>query len=192
VAEGPRWPLPDGEPQFELATGISAATALGKTDQQLFGRAPAELGSAYDGTATRSAVEFEDEAALRGGPIYLATEFPLLRPDGKPRALCRIASDISGAGELVAAIRRVLSGGRAGGPPAELAAAGIAPDEMLSRRELEVLRHIANGLAIKKIAETLAISTSTVHTHRAHIVEKLNLRSDVELSRYAVRHGLIE
>src|SRR5687767_13719680 len=115
-----------------------------------------------------------------------------MRHDGNPRALYRIGSDISGGGDTVTPIRDDVSVRDAADPLAELARAGIAPDEMLSRRELDVLRHIANGLAIKKIAETLAISTSTVHTHRAHIVEKLNLRSDVELSRYAVRHGLIE
>ena len=48
------------------------------------------------------------------------------------------------------------------------------------------------GLARREIADRLALSPSTVHTHRARILGKLQLRSDVELSRYAVRNRLVE
>jgi DNA-binding NarL/FixJ family response regulator len=55
-----------------------------------------------------------------------------------------------------------------------------------------VLRFIATGLAVKEIADRLSLSASTVHTHRARILLKLHLRSDVELSRYATRHRLVD
>ncbi len=99
------------------------------------------------------------------------------------------------AEELVNAIRSVLAGVRYVSPAlAERLAAGRArpAHELLSRRELEVLRLIADGCPVKEIAEKLGLSVSTVHTHRTHILEKLNLRSDVELARYAVSHRLVD
>jgi DNA-binding NarL/FixJ family response regulator len=65
------------------------------------------------------------------------------------------------------------------------AAAGLTP------REQEVLSHIAAGLSNREIAERLTVSLSTVQTHYAHIIEKLNLRNRTELVKYALRHGLI-
>lgn len=98
------------------------------------------------------------------------------------------------ADELVGAIRRVLGGGRYVSPAlAERLATG-APSrhELLSPRELQVLRLIARGRSVKGIAEELSLSVSTVHTHRAHVLAKLNLRSDVDLARYAVQIRLVD
>ncbi len=64
--------------------------------------------------------------------------------------------------------------------------------ESLTPREEEVLGHIAAGLSNREIAERLTVSLSTVQTHYAHIIEKLNLRNRTELVKYALRHGLIE
>jgi two-component system, NarL family, response regulator NreC len=61
----------------------------------------------------------------------------------------------------------------------------------LTPREQEVLGHIAAGLSNREIAERLTVSLSTVQTHYAHIIEKLNLRNRTELVKYAIRHGLI-
>lgn len=61
----------------------------------------------------------------------------------------------------------------------------------LTAREHEVLSHIASGLSNREIAERLTVSLSTVQTHYAHIIEKLNLRNRTELVKYALRHGLI-
>jgi DNA-binding NarL/FixJ family response regulator len=98
------------------------------------------------------------------------------------------------ADELVSAIRTALAGKRYVSPAlaSRLAGGEAAPHELLSPRELEVLRFIATGLAVKEIADRLSLSASTVHTHRARILLKLHLRSDVELSRYAVRHRLAD
>jgi DNA-binding NarL/FixJ family response regulator len=98
------------------------------------------------------------------------------------------------ADELVSAIRTALAGKRYVSPAlaSRLAGGEAAPHELLSPRELEVLRFIATGLAVKEIADRLSLSASTVHTHRARILLKLHLRSDVELSRYAVRHRLVD
>lgn len=60
----------------------------------------------------------------------------------------------------------------------------------LSDREREVLLLLAQGLSNPEIAERLAISQSTFQTHRAHILEKLSLRTTRDLVKYAVQHGL--
>jgi DNA-binding NarL/FixJ family response regulator len=103
------------------------------------------------------------------------------------------------ADELVTAIRAATSGRRYMSQwlarrlaSSETPREQTAPHELLSPRELEVLRFIATGLAVKEIADRLSLSASTVHTHRARILLKLHLRSDVELSRYATRHRLVD
>jgi DNA-binding NarL/FixJ family response regulator len=99
------------------------------------------------------------------------------------------------AAEVVAAIRKVVHGYRYMSPslaPRFAQAKTPLSRELLSPRELEVLCLIASGLTVKEIAAQLGLSISTVHTHRARLLEKLHLRSDVELSRYAIRHHLDE
>jgi DNA-binding NarL/FixJ family response regulator len=64
--------------------------------------------------------------------------------------------------------------------------------EPLTAREQEVVKLVAEGYTNKQIAETLVISEKTVERHRANILEKLGMRDRVELTRYAIRHGLIE
>ncbi len=64
------------------------------------------------------------------------------------------------------------------------------PAESLTPREVEVLCLIAQGYSNRQIAETLSISIRTVESHRANLMGKLNLRSRVELVRYAKEHGL--
>ena len=63
--------------------------------------------------------------------------------------------------------------------------------EMLSEREREIFQLIAEGKANKEMAALLSISPSTVETHRARIMEKLDLHSAAEIVLYAVRRGVI-
>jgi len=62
----------------------------------------------------------------------------------------------------------------------------------LSPRESEVLKLIAEGHTSREIAELLVISEKTVDRHRANLLEKLGLRNRVDLTRYAIRRGLVE
>ena len=62
----------------------------------------------------------------------------------------------------------------------------------LTPRELEILKLIADAHTSKEIAEMLFISVKTVERHRANILEKLGMRDRVELTRYAIRRGLIQ
>jgi DNA-binding NarL/FixJ family response regulator len=64
--------------------------------------------------------------------------------------------------------------------------------ELLTPRELEVLKLIAEGNSSKEIATTLVLSIKTVESHRANILSKLGMRDRVDLTRYAIRRGLIE
>jgi two-component system response regulator NreC len=63
--------------------------------------------------------------------------------------------------------------------------------ETLTDREREVLQLIAEGSSTRQIAELLHISVKTVETHRAHLMDKLELRSTAELTQYAIRKGVI-
>jgi len=65
-----------------------------------------------------------------------------------------------------------------------------SPFEALSTREREVLQLLSEGKSTKQIAEKLFVSAKTVETHRMHIMEKLNMHTIAELTRYAIREGL--
>ena len=69
--------------------------------------------------------------------------------------------------------------------------AGRGPDEVLTKRELEVVKLVAEGHTSDEIAELLVISRRTVDRHRANILEKLELRDRVDVTRYAIRRGLV-
>jgi two-component system, NarL family, invasion response regulator UvrY len=105
----------------------------------------------------------------------------------------------SAAAEVAQAIRKVISGGKyvsaalAEQLATELDEQGGKPlHETLSDREFQVMRLIAAGKKSSEIAEELAVSVNTINTYRVRIFEKMKMQSNVELSRYAVEHGLIE
>ncbi len=66
------------------------------------------------------------------------------------------------------------------------------PEDPLSPRESEIVKLIAEGYSSRDIADTLVISEKTVERHRANILAKLGMRDRVELTRYAIRRGLVE
>jgi len=99
--------------------------------------------------------------------------------------------------ELVTAVTRVIRGGKYFGPEVlEHAALGMHPDrddrphERLSDREYQVLRMIGSGRTVSEIANELVLSVKTVSTYRARVLEKMEMRTNAELTHYAVRHRL--
>ncbi len=101
--------------------------------------------------------------------------------------------------ELIAAVRRVAGGGRyvsqaVGNVLAEglSAAPGQPLVERLSDREYQVLRMLADGKSPAEIASEFALSVKTVSTYRGRILEKLGLKNNAELVRFAVREGLAD
>jgi two-component system, NarL family, invasion response regulator UvrY len=101
--------------------------------------------------------------------------------------------------ELAAAVRKVIGGGKyVTAALAERLAAHVGGDlaqashEALSNRELQVLRLVASGRSLKQIAAELNLSEKTIATYRARIAEKLSISTNVELTRYALRHKLVD
>jgi DNA-binding NarL/FixJ family response regulator len=86
-------------------------------------------------------------------------------------------------GAVRALIREHLERTRSGDDP---------PADPISPRESEVVKLVAEGFTSREIAATLSISEKTVERHRANILDKLGLRDRVELTRYAIRRGLVE
>lgn len=101
--------------------------------------------------------------------------------------------------ELVAAIREVAKGGRYVHPTlgarlieAEASERRRAEEDPLSDREREVLKLLALGQTNQEIAAMLFISVRTAETHRAHIMQKLQLLNRADLVRYALAQGLLK
>jgi two-component system response regulator NreC len=93
--------------------------------------------------------------------------------------------------DLVRAIREVARGGRYLDPAIGGWALSRADDEVLTERELEVLRLVALGYTNSEIAKRMYLSPRTVETHRANLQSKLKLNGRPELVRYALEHGVI-
>lgn len=69
---------------------------------------------------------------------------------------------------------------------------GRLPDSVLTPREEEILKLVAEGHTARQIADLLVISVKTVDRHRSNILSKLGMRDRLELTRYAIRSGLVE
>lgn len=103
--------------------------------------------------------------------------------------------------ELISAIRTVAAGNKylgkdvsdviTSGYLRRINADDVLEKEMLSKREVEILKLIAEGMGNKEISEKLFISIRTVESHKNHIMQKLGCRSVVEMVRYAIKNGLI-
>jgi two-component system invasion response regulator UvrY len=101
--------------------------------------------------------------------------------------------------ELLAAVRKLAAGGtyvsstimdhmigRLGDSSSE------APESTLSDREIQVLVRLARGSTTREVSEDLHLSISTVETYRSRILEKLNLRNNSDLTRFAIKRRLID
>ena len=100
--------------------------------------------------------------------------------------------------DIVAGLRKAASGGRyLTAAVADLLANAVsevsaqAPHELLSQREHQVFRLLAQGQSVGQIASLLNLSSNTVSTYRARILEKTGVRNDVELALYAVRQQVV-
>src|SRR6202158_3645608 len=101
--------------------------------------------------------------------------------------------------ELVRALNKVAAGGRyvSHALAEELVidlerGSDRPPHETLSNREFEVLRLIASGKTVGQIAELLPLSDRTVSTYRARILEKMGMRTNAELTHYAIQNNLVD
>jgi DNA-binding NarL/FixJ family response regulator len=85
--------------------------------------------------------------------------------------------------EVVSVLKRVLEG--------RDHVAAKFPHQHLSEREIQVLRHVVTGKGPTEIAQELSLGVSTVSTYRARILKKMHMKTDADLIRYAVQHGLL-
>lgn len=69
--------------------------------------------------------------------------------------------------------------------------AAIKPHENLSDREFDVLKLLASGKSVTEISEQLSLGATTVSTYRSRIMDKMSMRSNADLTRYALENGLI-
>lgn len=94
--------------------------------------------------------------------------------------------------ELASAMATVAAGGRFVSPALPAVPHTAYPSQVLTSRQREVLQLIAEGHTLRAIAERLFISVKTVETHKAQLMERLDLRNVASLTRYAIRAGLID
>jgi DNA-binding NarL/FixJ family response regulator len=100
--------------------------------------------------------------------------------------------------QLVQAIRKICTGGKYVSPRlAEKIASDLAadknlpPHEKLSDREYQVMRMIASGKTVGEIARELCLSEKTISTHRTRILEKMEMKTNAQLTYYAVHNDLV-
>jgi DNA-binding NarL/FixJ family response regulator len=105
----------------------------------------------------------------------------------------------SAPAKLVQAIRKVVRGGKyVSQTLAEKLVFDLdsdmdrIPHETLSDREFQVLCMIASGKTVGDIAEELALSVKTISTYRVRILEKLQMKNNAEITRYAIKQGLVD
>jgi two-component system, NarL family, invasion response regulator UvrY len=101
--------------------------------------------------------------------------------------------------ELVGAVRKVIAGGRyVSAALAEKMASYLSvdaqqpPHERLSDREFLILRLIASGKTVGEIAKELSLSVKTISTYRTRTLEKMGMRTNAELTHYAIQNQLVE
>lgn len=144
----------------------------------------------------------EDVRKARPGlPVLVLSMYPA--EEFGVRALkagaCGFVNKRSAPDELVTAVKAALDGRRyiseelANRMATDLQrGGGAAPHEALSAREYQVMTAIARGKSLKEIAAELSISAKTVGTYHTRLLAKLGLKSDVEVTRYAILNKLVD
>lgn len=146
--------------------------------------------------ATRKLLQIHDDMKVIVVTIHVEEPFPsrLLKAgaSGYLTKGCAVT-------EIVDAIRSVHNGKRFIGKDVaqQLALTMLpgndkSPFDALSQRELQVMLMVTQGLKIQEIADKLCLSPKTVSTYRYRLFEKLDVKSDVELTHLAMRHGMMD
>jgi DNA-binding NarL/FixJ family response regulator len=105
---------------------------------------------------------------------------------------------VSAPDELVKAIRKIMQGGRyiseslAEKIADHLTLGNRLPHETLSDREYQIMCQIASGMSAEQIADGLNISVHTVYSYRNRLLDKMKMKSNVELTRYAIQNKLLD
>src|SRR5215468_185042 len=140
----------------------------------------------------------DDHAVVREGLKRIISENPGMAVTAGAGAAGYLTKE-SAPAKLVQAIRKVVRGGKyVSQTLAEKLVYDLdsdtskAPHEALSDREYQVLCMIASGKTVTDIADELALSVKTISTYRVRILEKLNMKNNAELTRYAIKESLVD
>lgn len=146
--------------------------------------------------ATRRLMQYDDSIKIIAVSMYADDPFPGRMLSAG--AMGYLTKDCA-ADEIVVAIRKVKAGGNyitpsiAGTLAIKLATGQTSsPFGKLSQREMQVMLMVTNGSSIQEISDTLCLSPKTVSTYRYRLFEKLDVHNDVELTRLAMRFGVLE
>jgi PAS domain S-box-containing protein len=187
----------------ERLLGQDAASVLGRPCHEVlrgrdyFGnRFCGESCSVMEMVRNREPVRhFEMEIAKSSGETMQATFSIVVIPGSKPTrfTIVHLFQPAGRGREADELVRRILKTSAAPAPPALI---GISPAsgavaDVLTARELEVLRFMADGASTQRIADALFISTATVRNHTQHILDKLDVHSKLEAVSLAYRNRLI-
>jgi DNA-binding NarL/FixJ family response regulator len=128
-------------------------------------------------------VHSEDQYAVRA---IRAGAAGFLTKESAPDKLIEAVRKVAGGGryistELAETLASVLAGDVSG-----------APHERLSDREFEILKLLASGKTVSEVAQDLSLSVKTVSTHRTRLLKKMEMRTNAELTHYALRNHLVE
>jgi len=196
VRRGTRQLLLEGIPDAAIAEAADARHAL-----SVMVSVPVDLVVLDVALPDRDGLDLLVELRRRWPKVPVLVLSALPEDAFAPRALRLGAAGFVAKGssgeELLAAVRLALAGRRYITPTLaqQLEVPGAEspdPREILSRRELEVARYVARGLTVREIAGRLGLSEKTIGTFRKRIGRKLGVSSNVELTRYAIEHGLVE
>lgn len=181
--------------------GLASQAADGREALQLIAQIKPDVAILDVSMPGMSGLEVTQEVISRALP----TRIILLTMHGEPEAVSR-AMRAGAAGyvlkdnafeDLVYAIKAVAAGGTFVSPSVAAPLLKSTEDRSLqdvplTRREREILKLIASGLTNRQIAEKLFISIKTVETHRARILQSLNLHKTADLVRYAIEKRLLD
>ena len=118
-------------------------------------------------------------------------------PSGIESRRCRLNDKRKRPEHLIDSCAKSYRGRRYITRPAEILAASVAggverpPHEMLSDREHQVLCMIASGKTVGQIADELSLSVTTISTYRARVLEKMGMKTNAELTHYAISNKLV-
>jgi len=187
--------IPDINITGEASNGQEVLENIGKQDYDLL-----LLDIAMPG---RDGLEILKEIRMQKPklPVLILSMFP-----EEQYALRALKSGASGymtkdsiPNELVKAVRKILRGGNyVSSSFSDKLLTELTSDikkplhETLSDREYQIMRMIASGKTMNEIANELSLSSKTVYTYRARILEKMGMKNNMELTRYTTKHGLID
>lgn len=198
VRRGTRQVLAEGFPGATFGEAATAAEALARLEEERWDLLVLDIN-----LPGRSGLEVLEDVRRQWPklPVLVLSAYP--EEEFAVRCLRLGAAGYltknSAADELVAASRKALEGGKyVTAALAERLATVLGgglrgqPHEALSGRELQVVRLVASGKTMKEIAAELNLSEKTIATYRARIADKLGVSTNVELTRYALQHKLVD